>query len=132
MQNENNELKSLATLAKQRLKKGNYTDVPKTKTNPKLQVNSYFIKNLSAMKKLSGNTEFVTITDEEDKDFVKRVYAILNEKNEVYNPIGRLVDENYYAKLNDVEKQFYILSLVDRFNKIKNEFEHKNEDSKIG
>ena len=33
--------------------------------------------------------------------------------------IGKLVDKNYYNSLNEYEKQFYILSLCDKYNDAK-------------
>ncbi len=115
----NNELKKLANLAKQRLKNANYSN--KT-SNPYTKNNNYFIKNVSAMRKLSGNCEFVTLTDVEDLQFLKKVYSMLNNSEEVYNPIGRLVDKEYYNSLTTTEKQFYVLSIADKYNAAKEKF----------
>lgn len=115
-------LKNMANLAKERLKRGMYTNAERIKAKNAMNVNSYFVKNLNALKKMNCKAEFKTITDEIDEKFVGKVYAILNSDKDVYNPIGRLVDQNEYGKLNEIEKQCYIFSIVDKYNKIKNSY----------
>lgn len=123
------ELKNLASLAKQRLRNANYT---KTIANNYNKHNSYFIKNISSMKKNSGSCEFVTISDVEDLQFLKKVFSMLNGNEEVYNPIGRLVDKNYYETLNETEKQFYVLRLSERYNSAKIKYEeNKSTKAKV-
>lgn len=113
-------LKSMASIAKERLKRGMYTNAEKIKAKNAMNVNSYFIKNLSALKKMNCQAEFKTISDEFEPEFVSKVYKILECGYDVYNPIGRLVDTKVYNTLNDIEKQSYILTLADKYNKIKN------------
>ncbi len=115
-------LKNMANLAKERLKRGMYTNAERIKAKNAMNVNSYFVKNLNALKKMNCKAEFKTITDEIDDKFIGKVYAILNSDKDVYNPIGRLVDQNEYSKLNEIEKQCYIFSIVDKYNKIKNSY----------
>ncbi len=127
----NNNLKDMATKAKERLKRGLYTNAEKTKAKNAMNINSYFIKNLNSLKKLSGTAEFVIINDDIDPKFVAKVHAMLNSNEEIFNPIGRLIDNQLYTTLNDIQKQFYVLSIVDKYNKIKNEY-NQNLAVKIG
>ena len=127
----NNNLKDMATKAKERLKRGLYTNAEKTKAKNAMNINSYFIKNLNSLKKLSGTAEFVIINDDIDPKFVAKVHAMLNRNEEIFNPIGRLIDNQLYTTLNDIQKQFYVLSIVDKYNKIKNEY-NQNLAVKIG
>lgn len=114
------ELKSLAMLAKQRLKNASYKNDGALKNVYKN--NNYFIKNVSSMKKLSGNCEFVTISNNEDLQFLKKVYTMLNNSEDIYNPIGRLIDKEYYNSLSPTEKQFYVFTIAEKYNKAKEQF----------
>jgi len=111
----NNQLKFLATLAKQRLMNKDYSE---SNTN-RNKVSSYFIQNARALKRLKAETSYVTIKNQEDIDFVEKVKNILN--NDCYNPLGQLCDREYFETLNDFEKEFYILNLSEKYNRVKNE-----------
>lgn len=123
-------LKSMASIAKERLKRGMYSNAERIKAKNEMNVNSYFVKNFNALQKLNCKAEFKTISNEIDENFVTKVHTILNSSEDVYNPIGRLVDSSVYATLTDVEKQFYVLSLADKYNKIREEY--FNSVQKIG
>ncbi len=106
------EFKKLANLAKQRLKEGNYTDKKHLKNN---YSNSYYYKNITAFKKMNAELEFVLITDDEDKKFNKKVFDMLSRNEDILCPISKLCDYEVYSKLNDLEKQNYILRLSEKF-----------------
>ena len=117
-------LKSMATLAKERLKRGNYTNAEKAKAKNAMNINSYFLKNFNSIQKLKSKVEFVSISSEIEDSFVNKVNQILSSQTEVYNPIGQLVDKAIYDNLSEVEKQFYVLTIVDKFNKVKQNYNY--------
>lgn len=113
---KNNELKFLANLAKQRLMNKNYSEVSAV---PKNKASSYFIQNAMALRKIKAETNYVTIKDEEDVEFVGKVRKLLNE--DCYNPLGVLSDKDYFNTLDEREREFYILNLSEKYNKVKDE-----------
>lgn len=113
---KNTQLKFLASLAKQRLMNQNYNEVAKQSRN---KASSYFIQNAKALQKLKAETNYVTINNEEDVEFVESVKKLLLE--DCYNPLGRLSDNNYFQTLNNEQKEFYILNLSEKYNKVKDE-----------
>jgi len=111
-----NELKFLANLAKQRLMNKNYTEKPIASKN---KASSYFIQNALALKKLKAETNYVTIKEQEDIEFIGKVRSLLEE--DCYNPLGRLCDKEYFKTLDEFQKEFYILNLSEKYNKVRNE-----------
>lgn len=113
---KNNQLKFLANLAKQRLMNKDYTDTPCVSKN---KASNYFIQNALALKRLKAETSYVTIKDQVDVEFIQKVRTVIEE--DCYNPLGRLCDKEYFKTLDDRQREFYILNLSDKYNKVKNE-----------
>ena len=110
----NNELKFLANLAKQRLMQKDYTAV---KEKAKSRGSNYFLQNARALKKLKAETNYVVINDAIDVGFVESVRRIIEE--DCYNPLGLLCDKEYFESLSSSEKEFYILNLSEKYNRVK-------------
>ena len=116
-------LKSLAMLAKQRMRQGNYTkEVIRTAEKNKAKASDYFYQNMLSLKKKNYVAEFVKINPNDDQKLVNKIYNLLGSEECTFNPIGRLVDVEYFKLLNDIEKQHYILKLCDKYNKVKEEY----------
>lgn len=113
---KSNELKFLANLAKQRLMNKNYNEPKPVSRN---KASNYFIQNALALKKLKAETNYVTIKDQEDLEFIGKVRELLEE--DCYNPLGRLCDNDYFRSLDSFQKEFYILNLSEKYNKVRNE-----------
>ena len=112
----NNELKFLASLAKQRLMNKNYNEKPIVSKN---KASNYFIQNALALKKLKAETNYITIKQNEDMEFIEKVRNLIDE--DCYNPLGRLCDTDYFNSLDGFQKEFYILNLSEKYNKVRNE-----------
>ena len=112
----NNELKFLAGLAKQRLMNKDYSEKPQVTKN---KASNYFIQNALALKRLKAETSYVTIKTNEDIEFIEKVRAIIDE--DCYNPLGKLCDREYFKTLDEFEKEFYILNLSEKYNKVRNQ-----------
>lgn len=112
---KNNELKFLASLAKQRLMQKDYGTEQKQNRN---KASSYFLQNARALKRLKAETNYVTITNSIDVAFVEEVKKLIEE--DCYNPLGVLCDREYFNSLSTSEREFYILNLSDKYNEVKN------------
>lgn len=110
------EFKRLASLAKQRLREGNYSDKKNLKNN---YTSSYYYKNMASLKKLNAELNFVLINNNENELFNKKVFELLEVDEDNFTPIKQLCDYSIYSKLNDQEKQNYILRLSERYIKAK-------------
>ena len=113
---KNTQLKFLANLAKQRLMNQDYSE-PKAKSRN--TASNYFIQNALAIRKLKAETNYVTIKEEEDIEFINKVKDLLQD--DCYNPLGKLCDYEYFCGLNQFEKEFYILNLREKYNRVKDQ-----------
>ena len=108
-------LKRMALMAKNRLRN-------KVKEN-----NSRQIKKNDSYKVLFG--EIVDIKSrlitKEDEGFYCKVKQILDEKENVFNPIARLIDYKVYNKLLPEAKERYIFNLVDKYKTYKAKYEQE-------
>jgi len=121
MRRKSGGLRALANLAKQRMLNKDYKENIAEDKLFKNKVSAYFLENAKAMKKLTAETKFVSISNKEDEEFVRKVVSILM-KNELRS-LGELTDKNYYNSLNDREKQLYMLRLSEKVTKIKEEYD---------
>lgn len=116
------ELKNLAQMAKQRLRGADYGQESTGALHNYKRTNSYFMKNLASIKKMSANCEFVVLNDEEDLKFYKKVVSMLKANEDIYNPIGKLVDDEYFSTLNSAEQQLYVLKISEKYNLAKDAY----------
>lgn len=113
---KNNELKYLAKFAKQRLMNKDYLNETVV---PKNRASNYFIQNAKALKRLKAETSYITIKNDEDLEFIENVRKLIEE--DCYNPLGVLADREYLNTLDEFQKEFYILNLSEKYNKVRNE-----------
>lgn len=108
-QNENGELKRRAWLAKQRLKMGYWNSLHGSVNDgePVPQSKSY----------VSDNT-----LSKRDETMYKKVCAMLESDETTLNPIGQLIDNDEYSKLDAQSKQRYILELSKKFRELKERY----------
>ncbi len=62
------------------------------------------------------------ISKTEDDVLYEKVVNILNEEEEVLNPIARLMDMTKYKKLDQAGKERYFFSLVNKYRDLKDRY----------
>lgn len=116
MKTKNNELKTLANIAKKRLMSSNYVSETKDLSKNK-KPSSYFLKSTINFKKCKCQSEYKIIENVIDQTFIDRVVGLLSSDLPFEN-IGKLCDYKYLSTLNKLEKEFYILNLTDKYNQV--------------
>ena len=109
----NQELKRLAQNARNRLiSKGNRSGV----------------KKMNAP--LSPNVKFKIITSSEaDENFNNKAREVLSK--DTIDPIKELMDMNYYRSLDACNKERYLLSVIEKYSRFKEKFEHSLEQKLV-
>lgn len=62
------------------------------------------------------------ISKTEDDALYEKVITLLNEEEEVLNPIARLMDMSKYKKLDSAGKERYFFSLVNKYRDLKDRY----------
>ena len=57
----------------------------------------------------------IKVISNEDEDFKSKVEFLLSQETLVTNPVHYLIDEKIFAKMNDNEREFYLLSTLDKY-----------------
>lgn len=122
------ELKKRAWLAKQRLKMGYWESVRAEERASVAPVTDSSVSGAvyARVRYLRDvdNSESAAL----DEKMYAKVCAILDRDEATINPIGQLIDNDVYSKLDPASKQRYILELSNKFR----EFKERYEREKIG
>lgn len=116
---EDFDFKSYMNSVKNRLKSNNYSKYRQnTKVKSKFKLLSGVFSNLEIEVKRICNNEV---------ELYNKVAEILN--SETICPLAQLTDNKVFDKLNDEEKQRYMLNLSAKFNEIKKQIEQNKQVS---
>ena len=110
-------LKRMAQMAKNRLR---------NKVN---ENDNKYIKNKGNFRILYGSEIDVKskIITKDDAKLYEKVKSLLDENYDIINPISRLIDYKVYNKLQDLEKERYLLDLVEKYKKYKQKYEEERQ-----
>ena len=120
-------LKELILSAKERLKNGDYgnaTYKQECKRKDKIKTNQV-LRFLANREYKSADITITTLSKTEDEILSNKVITLLKENPNSISPIAQIIDIDKYKKLNDIEKQNYILNVSEKFVKIKEEYYKK-------
>lgn len=111
-------LKELSLEAKRRLKKGFWTEIGREKQNinsPNTDdVNQYFDSKIMKSIKKEGEAEA-------DRMFEERVREIVENEENISNPITLLIDDTIVERLDYNSRQRYLMSISERYNRVREE-----------
>ena len=111
-------LKELSLEAKRRLKKGFWTEIGREKQNVNSSntddVNLYFDSKIMKSSKKEGEAEA-------DRMFEERVREIVENEENISNPITLLIDDTIVERLDYNSRQRYLMSISERYNRVREE-----------
>ena len=125
---EYSELKKRAMLAKQRLKMGYWQAMTEERSRALDELGTsplsvQLIKDLQQAKVQRDVTRALNAGQaEKEEQFYCRVCDILERDENVTNPIGQLMDREEYERLDEANKQRYILELSKKFREMRERF----------
>lgn len=65
------------------------------------------------------------IITKEDTKFYGKVKQMLDQDQDVVNPIAKLIDYKVFNKLDDMAKERYLFDLVDKYKECKSKYEQE-------
>jgi len=127
-QKEIGELKKRALLAKQRMKMGYWQQMMSEKENMlnnagKSKEAQYIISEVQRAKFARDNNIIINKESaSKDEELYIKVCRILESDEVTTNPIGQLVDQKEYEKLDESGRQRYILCLSQKYRELKDRY----------
>lgn len=120
-------LKELINSAKERLKNRDYgtsTYNYISKQNDKAKTN-HLLRILANKEFKRADIIIKTLSTKEDEIFTQKVVNLLEHNPNSMTPLAELIDVEIFKNLSDTEKQNYILTLSEKYLKIKEEYNKK-------
>ena len=71
--------------------------------------------------------ELNSIEDVNALDEYQKLKQIFSEKQTVINPIGQLIDQNRFKCMTSIERDAYIIKMVDKFQTLKARLEQETK-----
>ena len=62
------------------------------------------------------------IENDKDEEFKNKVFELLNNNEDVINPIYKLIDKNTFDSMTEFEKERTILEISERYVNLKNQY----------
>lgn len=117
---EMDELKRRALIAKQRLKMGYWQKMENERRE--MEKSEVSLRGISELQRAKVSRDVLRATDEEAADREEKLYAkvceILDSDEDIIGPIGKLIDKEYYARLDEFGRQKYVLELSSKFREL--------------
>ena len=125
---EYGELKKRAMLAKQRLRMGYWQQLQEERERVLSKVGDSDANKRMVSEAQRARLKRDTISvinraeTREDEKLYERVCRILDEDEDVMNPIGRLIEHEEYDALDDGGRQRYLLELSKKYRELKERY----------
>ena len=121
-----NELKTYARAAKERLRSGYWNDryERKNEKNEKLESADDLLKDYYKASKLEKRKKS---EKELEEDRLYPIVCSIIDEDDGLNPLGRLIDKRYYESLDFEGKQRYVFELSEKYRRLKQRYYEERE-----
>ncbi|MFA6859860.1 MAG: hypothetical protein WCR30_00555 [Clostridia bacterium] len=75
--------------------------------------------------------EKVLLSNEEDELLYSKLKEIFSQNENVTNPIGQLIDQTKFKSLSTLERDAYIVRMIEKFNTLKDRFNKEKNDNQL-
>lgn len=124
------QIKSLAKLAKQRLKSGFWEDCKERVNESVSKAKEEGEQPAEVIRYYKTEVTRVIIgKNQDDEKFYQKVKAILEELGEVSDIIGRLCDEDYMKTLTFQQREKYISEIASRYRECRERYNNERKFS---
>ncbi|MDR3021731.1 MAG: hypothetical protein LBU60_03545 [Clostridiales bacterium] len=123
---KNDELRKLAMSAKLRFKQGFYT----CPTEQRESMSNDSLENTKSISKITFQSFKTRVADSEQEKLYKRVCDLLEHDDDLTDPIGKLIDKEYFETLDARSKQKYIFELSAKFRELSERY-YKERDKNM-
>lgn len=128
VKNEESRLKSLAKMAKKRLRTGFWENYREDMHRQVKRAEDEGIGGSNVVTYYKCKAELsINPCNESDEEFYQKVKRILDEYGDVGDMLGRLSDNELLPKLNFMQLQRYIFELSDRYLKARERYEKEKK-----
>ncbi len=120
---ELSELKKRAILAKQRLKMGYWQKLENEMRKSNEEIVS--VAEVQTIREKVKRDEGILLGREDvsrDEQFYIKVCEILDDDEDVINPIGQLIDKEKYEQMDEGNRQRYVLELSKKFREMRDRY----------
>ncbi len=81
-------------------------------------------------KENTTNTKIKVISNE-DEEFKSKVEFLLSQEGIVTNPVHYLVDDKKMKKMDEEERERYLLTTLDKYNSLRNQLEKISSNNRF-
>ncbi len=90
---------------------------------------------LKAKRRLVGKQQpappKIKVISNEDEEFRSRVEFLLSQETLVTNPVHYLIDEKIFAKMDDAQRERYLLATLDKYNALRKQIEKSQNETRF-
>ncbi len=98
---------------------------------------SEILRNIAqkAKRRLVGKDEHpnakIKVISNDDVEFRNKVEFLLSQEQLVTNPVHYLIDEKLFAKLDEEQRERYLLSTLDKYSSLRRQIENSARDTRF-